>query len=240
MNVLGDLVARERRSDAVALRAPDRRATDIDYRRFCTNAWKTGNFLSHVGVRRGRTVAVDPTPTPETLCSLFGAALLGAPVALGDAPDDARAWVGPAARADDAPGGCKRVVYGGDPPSASDASFEREVWSENPVEPPDRVSSNDVALRTVEGGLSHADVLDAAARLVERWGLDANSTVAVRAPLSHPGAVVGGVVAPILAGGTVLLPDAEAVGGYAVAEGAAPEPARLAPDDVLAPSEMRE
>lgn len=233
MNVLGDLVARERRSDAIALRAPDRRATDIDYRRLCTNVWKTGNFLSHVGVRRGRTVAVDPAPTPETLCSLFGAAMLGAPVALGDPPEDARAWVGPAERASDAPDGCKRVVYGGDPPSPSDVSFEREVWSENPVEPPDRVSPDDVALRTDADDLSHAETLDAAARVVDRWELDADATVAVRAPLSHPGAVVGGVVAPLLAGGTVLLPDAEAVGGYAVAEGAAPERARLAPGDVF-------
>jgi len=55
--------------------------------------------------------------------------------------------------------------------------------------------------------------------------------VAVRASLADPGAVVAGLVAPLVAGVTVLLPgDTDATGTHAVASGATvPEPERIDP-----------
>ena len=78
MNVLGDAIARDRRSDATALVAPavGRR---YDYRRFCTSAWKAGNFLRHIGVRGGAGVAIADDPLPEPVLTLYAAASLGAP-----------------------------------------------------------------------------------------------------------------------------------------------------------------
>lgn len=230
-SVLGDLVARERRSDARCLDAPalDR---DYDYRRFCTTAWKVGNFLHHVGVRSGVSVGIAPDPVPEPVLTLFGAALLGAPVRfLEGAPDeDTRAVVVPAGSAAVAlPPGGQRVVYGDPPEDPSASYFERDVWSQNPTEPPDPVAPEDVALRA-EGEFTHRDLLVAAESVIDEWDLEPGESVAVRAPLTHPGTVAAGVVAPLSAGGVVLLPDEETVGDYAV--GAGPEP-DVDPGDVL-------
>ena len=50
-DVLGDIVGRDRRSTDPALRAPSAGRL-YDYRRFCTNAWKVGNFQAFVQNRR--------------------------------------------------------------------------------------------------------------------------------------------------------------------------------------------
>jgi hypothetical protein len=76
MDTLRGLLARERRGETVVLHDA---TTDREYdaRRLLTNAWKTGNFLSHCGVRSGHTVAVVGR-TPEALLGFLGAASLGA------------------------------------------------------------------------------------------------------------------------------------------------------------------
>jgi acyl-CoA synthetase (AMP-forming)/AMP-acid ligase II len=242
MDVLGDLVARSRRSDAPALLAPALGRT-YDYRRLCTNAWKVGNFLRHLGVRSGRTVALADDPAPEPVLSLFGGALLGASVRFDpptDRPVDARALVVPFDRvaAYEVPPGTQRVAYGDAPEDPSVAYFERDVWSENPTEPPDRVAPGTTLLRTADATYTHRRVLAAAREVVDRWDLTAEDRVAVRAPLARPGAVVAGVVAPVLVGGSTVLAGADpstAVPdcGYAVAEGDAPEAQVVAPGDAL-------
>mgnify|MGYP006296933659 FL=1 len=50
-----DLVARDRRSDAAALRV-DATGREYSYRDFCTTAWKAGHALSHCGVHPGARV----------------------------------------------------------------------------------------------------------------------------------------------------------------------------------------
>ena len=60
-DALGDTVGRERRSAEPALRAADTGRL-YDYRRFCTSAWKVGNFLRHLGVRGGDNVAIADDP----------------------------------------------------------------------------------------------------------------------------------------------------------------------------------
>lgn len=232
VRVLGDVVARDRRSDAPALRTADR---EYDYRRFCTTAWKTGNFLRNEGVRAGMAVAVADDPAPEAVLAFYGSALLGGVVGFGpDALSErTKALVTPTSKLDgfDAGPRTRRVGYGARPDDPSAAHFERDVWSENPTEPPDRVDSGDALLRTPDSTHSHDDVLTAAREVAEEWELEPGESVAVRASFSHPGTVAAGLVAPALAGAVVLLPGEGEVGDYAVGE-SGPEPA-VAPDTVL-------
>lgn len=214
MNVLGDVIARDRRSDRPALSVPalGRR---YDYRRFCTTAWKVGNFLSHLGVRRGVGVGVANDPIPETVLTLFGAASLGAVVRF-DPPrevdSDLRALVVPVDAIDDyetAPS-TKRVVYGDPPADPSIAYFERDVWSENPTEPPNRVESDDPLLEATGRRYTHGEALSAARSVVAEYEIDADSTVAVRGSLADPTVVVSGLVAPFVAGAELSLgPESE-------------------------------
>ena len=54
------------------------------------------------------------------------------------------------------------------------------------------------------------------------------AAVALRASLADPRAVVAGVLAPLLAGGTVVLPGAEAAAPVAVSDDPVPEERRIA------------
>jgi len=232
MNALGDLVARGRRSDDPALSAPrERRA--YDYRRFCTTAWKTGNFWRRRGLHADATVAVADDPEPEAVFAFLGAALLGARTRFG-APGDvgARIAVAPRGAVDEyaLPPGGQRVAYGGPPDDPSVAHFERDVWSENPAFPETAVDPESVALVAASEGdapdreYSHADLLSAARTVADDWGLGPGDEVAVRAPLAAPGAIAAGVVAPLVAGAAILLPDDGAVGDYAVVADGADSP----------------
>jgi ferredoxin len=126
---------------------------------------------------------------------------------------------------------CIHIVAGEhDDPSV--ATFEREVWSENPTAPPDVIDPSETALAAADGTYSHSDLLEAAASVVDDYVLDTDSAVAVRASLARPGTVVAGVLAPLLAGGTILL-DRDATGTLAVTEDAAPEEQVVSPDAVL-------
>ena len=234
MDVLGDTIARDRRSDATALRAPAT-GRSYDYRRFCTTAWKMGNFLRYLGVRAGSGVAIANDPLPEPVLSFYGAALLGGVVRFDpktSVGDETRALIVPVDRLDDYAIGpsTKPVVYGDRPADPSVSYFERDVWSENPTEPPDIVGHDEPCLSTAERTYSHAAVLDAATSVVERWELEPGDEVAVRGSLAHPGVVAAGLVAPIVAGAVVVFPDGDTVSDYAV--GGGPEPS-LDPDDVL-------
>jgi len=219
MDTLADVLARGRERDGTVLAAPGR-TTPHSYREFATGAWKAGNLLRHYGVRPGSRVAlvVGPkAPGPDhqpgwlgdaadPLLALLGAAAVGATADLTpDLPVDARALVLPAAwlgRYHAGPG-CSRIAYGGPPDQPGVAHFERERWSENPTEPPGSVVSGDAALRADGHEFTHADLVDAATGVVRDHGLKAGDTVAVDAPLTGAGAVVAGVVAPMVAGATI-------------------------------------
>jgi acyl-CoA synthetase (AMP-forming)/AMP-acid ligase II len=204
--VLGDVVARERRSEQVALRVD---ATDraYSYRDFCTTAWKAGHALSHLGVHAGSRVALAPDPAPQSLLTLFGAACLGARVTF-DTTADARTVLVPTASADElaARPSRKVVVYGDAPTDPGVAHWEQVVWSENPVMPPGERASDDAVLERDGAAYTHREVLAAAESVVDAADLDADATVALRASLTDPRAVVAGVIAPLVAGGTVVLP----------------------------------
>lgn len=235
METLRDIVARERRGDAVALGAPavDRQ---YDYRRLCTIAWKVGNFLRHLGVRRGHAVGITHERAPTPVLSLIGTGLVGA-LARFDPPRNAtlQAMVVPTTRLDEyeLTPRTKLVAYGADPGDPSVAYFERDVWSENPTMPPGRVEPDDGLIAAGKRTYAHADVLAAAEEVAERWALAPGDRVAVRAPLTGPGTLTAGVIAPLVAGAAVLFPNTDAVGDIAVSTGAAPEPRRIAAHDVL-------
>ena len=265
--VLGDVVARDRRSDEVALRV-DATGRAFSYRDFCTTAWKAGHALSHCGVHAGSRVALDPEPVPQPLLTLFGAACLGARVTF-DTAAESRAILVPAAREGDVVKrpGRKVVVYGDAPDDPGVVHWERTVWSENPVRPPGERDAEDPVLDGAEprsassripsddgeeprssgsrspsddgeeprssgsripsddsaeprsasnrtqsddtdgATYTHREVLTAAAHVVDAASISVETSVALRAPLTDPRAVVAGVVAPLAAGGTVVLPD---------------------------------
>lgn len=237
MEVLGDVVSRARRDELSAVPAFRHAPTDrrIDYRRFCTTAWKVGNFLRNEGVRSGMDVVVAADPAPESILSFYGAGLLGATVDFD--PDGVhertKALVAPADRLVDYGAGprTRQIAYGGEHPDPAVAYFERDVWSENPTEPPDSVASDEPILRADGRTYSHGAVLGAAREVVDACGIDAGTAVVVRGPLTHPGTVAAGVVAPLVAGGVVVVPDDETVGEVAVGDG--PESQGVDPDDVF-------
>ena len=212
MESLDDVVARERRSDATALTVAD--GPTYDYHRFCTTAWKTGNFLRHQGVRDGVGVGVADDLTTQPLLTLFGTALLGGATRFGEVdPAEVQALVLPAGEADaaDVPAGTHRVGYGAKPEAPAVAHFGRDVWSENPSFPPVERDPETSALATADATYSHRELIEAAERVVDEYDLTADDSVAVRASLTRPGTVVAGVLAPLVAGGAVALdaPDGE-------------------------------
>lgn len=241
MDTIGELVARERRTREPALRARIGVNLRYDYYQFCTTAHKTGNFLSHRGVREGETVAVVASESGAPVLSLFGAALLGARARF-DPPRevDARALVAPAEVIEgyELPTGAARLAYDGEVSDPAIESFGESVWSENPFCPtPPGIDSGAPFLATDGGEYTHGELLAATERIVADSGLDAGDEVAIRAPLSRPGTVVAGVLAPLSVGGTIVFPGADGEGDVAVATGGvdAPEPAVIDPTEVPLP-----
>ena len=237
MNLVSDLVARERRSDALALRTASR-AGSYSYEKLCTNAWKAGNLLRHYGVRGDATVAIaaDGSLSPPPITACLGAGLLGARVRFDPAESvDAKALVVPTARvADYEPGpGTTVLAYGDVPEGTGVKHFEAEVWSENPTMPPDQVDPGADFLAGDDRSVSQERALDAADHVAVEHGLDEESLLAPRASLGDPGVVVAAVLAPLVAGGAVLL-DESTTGSLGVGPAeAVPEERRVDPGTVL-------
>jgi len=227
MDVVSELIAKGRDREGTVLEAPTRTAS-YSYREFATNTWKAGNILRHYGVRSGASLAVvigPKEPTEEEPGWIAGAAdgllaVLGG-LGLGAAVDitptqtvDARALVAPAAWLDpyETAPGCSRLAYGGPPDDPQVAHFERELWSENPIEPPGTVTADDAGLVSEGTEYTQRELVDAATALNERFDLQAGQTVIVDVPLSSAGAFVAGVLAPIAVGATILQTSGDADG----------------------------
>lgn len=227
---LTELLARDRRSPEAALvHAPTGRS--YDYRRALTSAWKVALFLRNEGVRGGMDVAVADDDAPEAVLSFLGAGLLGATVSISpERLDGAKALVAPTDRLGefDAGPGTRLVGYGGEPADPSMAYFERDVWSENPTLPPDRPTPEAPLLAADGVVYGHGELLEAAAAVTETHDLAPGTDVVVRGRLARPGVLVAGVLAPLLAGAVVVVPDGETVGDVAVGDG--PEAIVVDPD----------
>ena len=250
METLQDLVAAGREREGVLFTAPER-STPFSYRDFCTNVWKAGNLLRHYGVRHGMRVAVVAGPknpigddepgylrdSPDALLAFLAATLDGAVVDM-DPPGavDTKALVAPANwldRYELAPG-TKALAYGGPSDDPTVAQFERELWSENPLQPPGEIGPEDDALAG-DRTYTHGDLLAASQRVVEDYEFDAETTVVLRAPVTTAGALVAGLVAPMRAGATVRFggDGAESAGDVAVAVADAPEETVIQPDGLV-------
>jgi len=223
MQVLGDLVADARQRDGPLFESNER-AAPYSYADFAVNVWKTGNLLRHYGVREGARVAVVVGPkaptdedrpgwlagTPDSVVAVLAAMVDGA-VVDPDPPGavDAKVLIAPDAWMDEyerGPG-TKAIAYGGPPEDPTVAHLEREAWSENPLEPPAEVEPGDPAL-AADRTYSHGDLLAASREVVEEYELTADDEFVLRAPLTDPGTIVAGVIAPMQVGATVLLgPD---------------------------------
>ncbi|KAB1188378.1 MULTISPECIES: AMP-binding protein [Haloferax] len=234
MDVIGDLMARDRRSDQLALQVdgPGRTYTYYD---LITTSYKAGNVLRYLGVGKGASVAIEPVALPEPILTFLGAAQLGA-VTVFDPTADARAVLVDVARESefDLPPGRKLAVYNGPPSSPSTTHWEKEVWSENPAVHPEIVDTDDVALVADGSEYTHGELLDAAREVVDEYGLGPDDTVAVRSSLSHPGTLAAGILAPLLAGGTIRVTDGDDPVEAALAVGdGAPESPSISPDNAI-------
>ncbi|UVE49822.1 long-chain fatty acid--CoA ligase [Haloferax larsenii] len=234
MDVIGDLMARDRRSDRLALRV-DGPGRTYTYHDLITTSYKAGNVLRYLGVRKGGHVAIEPTLLPEPILTFLGAAQLGATTAF-DPQFEARATVVDVERESEfeaLPPGQKLAVFGGPPTNSTTTHWEQEVWSENPAVHPEIVGPDDPAL-VADREYTHGDLLGAAERVVSDFDLDEDDTVAVRASLSHPGTAVAGILAPLLAGGTIRVPDGgDSVETALLVSEQGTESNALTPDEVL-------
>jgi hypothetical protein len=225
MDTLADVVASLDDPDRPALR--DARMHDA--REFRSRAYKTGNALRHRGVREDVRVAVLDVPAPAAVHTFLGSALLGATVEFGpETVVDARVLAGPTLELGDydLPVGGQRVGWGEPPADPSWMYFERDVWSENPTFPEPSVTPETDVLPEH----THGDVVRAARAVAEEY--DATDEVAVRASLAHPGTLVAGVVAPLVAGASVVLPPEGGAGTVAVSvDEDVPEARVVSPND---------
>jgi hypothetical protein len=232
MNVLGALVSRDRRSDQPAFHVAET-GRSVSYHDFCTTAYKAGNVLRYLGVRERATVAVVGAVGQHPVWAFYGAGQLGAVTHFVDDVESAstspRVLVLPVDDEEHTTPepSTKLATYGGAPTQPTTLHWEKELWSENPAVHPTDVDPDDSLLTTGTETYSHADVLDAARSVVDEFGLDETRRVAVRGPLSQPHVVVAGLVAPILAEGTVVVPTEATSADVAVVGSdseAAPEP----------------
>ena len=180
------------------------------------------HVLKEAGIGLGRNLLMTIAVVLSVAVSLtlFGAACLGARVTF-DPEAESRVVLVPADREGDVAGrpGRKVVVYGDAPDDPGVVHWERTVWSENPVRPPGERDAGEVVLDADVATYTHREVLTAAARVVDTAGFGDETSVALRAPLTDPRAVVAGVVAPLVAGGTVVLPDGETDADVVVGDG---------------------
>lgn len=206
--ILGDAVARDRRTSGPALHAR-RSGRTYSYRDFVTTSYKAGNVLRHLGVRPGDEVHVASEHVPEPVLSFYGAAQLGAVTRFGTGEEPPRVAVAPAACESefDLPPGHHLAVYGDPPTDPSVTHWEAEVWSENPAIHPVAVDGDDLLFAADDRTYTHGEVLAAAADVIADAGIDPGTEVVLRGPLTDPAVVVAGLVAPILAGATIVLPD---------------------------------
>lgn len=211
--ILGDAVARERRTSGAALRALASGRT-YSYRDFITTSYQAGNVLRHLGVRPGDEVGIAAEYAPEPVLTFYGAAQLGAVTRFGAGVEGEppRVVVAPATHESefDLPPGHHLAVYGDSPTDPSVTHWETEVWSENPAVHPVAVDGDDPLLVADGRTYAHSEVLAAAADVIADADIDPGTEVLLRGPLTDPAVVVAGLVAPILAGATIVLPDGSA------------------------------
>ncbi|MFB6161869.1 MAG: hypothetical protein ABEJ86_00285 [Halococcoides sp.] len=154
-------------------------------------AHRSAHLLHQHGLRGGGTLAVVDREGPAlpTVLGTLAAWSLGATVTVEvEAADVALAPTGHAIDAD--PSG-RTVRYGADPPGEA-IGFERHLWGENPVEPPESVDPATPAI----GEGDHAEVGTAARTVADAVDAD---RVTVEGAIDGPAALVAAVAVPVVA-----------------------------------------
>ena len=190
-------------NDGVALATETKEYNEETFYRTCH---KTANLLNHLGVREGGDVVVSPAAVPENVFGFLGACLVGAATCFSDGGTvDADALVCAGDRLDsyDVPPSCSVLAHGEAPPRAT--NFEREIWGENPVFPPDLIADVD-AVVLAESRRSSAQLVEEAREAVDERGLWNGDEVYVE-KLDEEGA--RSVVAALLSRATVVLGEPE-------------------------------
>lgn len=208
METIPDLVSRDRRSDDTAIVRPDPTAQPYTYHRFCTQSWKAGNVLRHLGVGDGTPVGVAGDRAVQPLLAMVGVSLLGGVVRLAPPQSvDARAVIAHVGDVGsyELPDGGQRAGYGDSPDSPATYHFEQELWSENPTRVPRKYDPTAPVLDDGERRYSHRGLLSAAREVVETLDLSADDRVRVQGRFDDPRTVVAGVFAPLSVGGAVVL-----------------------------------
>jgi hypothetical protein len=170
---------------------------------FYTTCHKTANLLNHLGVREGGKVVISTAPEPENVFGFLGACLVGARTHFADGGSvDADALVCDGAKLDsyDVPASCSVLAYGEAPAEKRATSFEREIWGENPVFPPDLVADSDAVV--LDDGRTSAELVEEARSVVEERDLWNGDELSVE-KLDDETAV--DVVAALVARATIVL-----------------------------------
>jgi non-ribosomal peptide synthetase component E (peptide arylation enzyme) len=227
MKTLDELFNQTDYEDAAALRAPGRGEQVYTYERLRETVSETATLFHEMGIDSDSRVAIAAHPTAYPVFAFYAAGLLGATT-----------WVGPPQRVNahvavapsdmvvgyQLPDGAARIGYGETPDDDDVLHFERAIWNTEAEHPTLDVLPGTKAITDGEWKFSHRNLLEAAKDVAER--LDEDTTVSVRADLSNPCAIAGGIVAPLLVGGTIRFPDtaAQPTGDVAITDEEAPEP----------------
>ncbi len=216
MDTLKAVVAAGRNRDGAAIDAVER-TTPYSYRELSTNAWKAGNLLGHYGVYPGATIGVAAGPKREEgshinsadpILSVLGAGIRGANATLSpESPIDLRAFVLPWQWYDryETTASCSVLAYGGPPDRPDVTHFETELWSENPMEPPEPVEPDTVALVDGSRSYTHEQLLTTSKHITEEYDVTESTRVGLTVPLDSVGAFTAGVLAPLTVGATIIL-----------------------------------
>lgn len=185
-------------NEGVALATETKEYNEETFYRTCH---KTANLLNHLGVRERGDVFVSPAAVPENVFGFLGACLVGARTSFADSgrvDADALVCAGERLDAYDVPASCSVLAHGDAPSRAT--SFEREIWGENPVFPPDIAGGTDAVV--LSDGRTSAELVEDARGVVDERGLWNGDEIEV-GELDEEGAVE--VVAALVARATVVL-----------------------------------
>jgi len=227
MKTLDELLFQTDYDDATALRAPGRGEQVYTYERLRETVCDTATLFDELGIDGIGRVAIAAHPTAHPVFAFYAAAVTGATTWVG-APQKVNAHVAVAPTDMVAeytlPTDAARIGYGEKPADDDVLHFERAIWKAKGEEPDPDVLPGTKAITDGEWEYSHRNLLTAAKDVAER--LDEDTIVSMRADLSNPRAVAGGIVAPLLVGGTIRFPDtaAEPTGDVAITDDHAPEP----------------
>jgi hypothetical protein len=226
MKTLDELVMQTKHDDAAALRAPGRGEQVYTYERLRETVCDTASVLADLGIDEDGRVAIAAHPTGHPVFAFYATALLGGTTWIG-APQRVNAHVAIAPSTQvgeyELPDGAARIGFGETPTDDEIIHFEKAIWKIDDDNPNPGVLPGTKVITDGEWEYSHRNLLEAARDVAER--LDRDTTVSVRAPLDNPRAFAGGVIAPLLVGGTIRFPKtkAEPSGDVAITNDHAPE-----------------